>query len=138
MNTERRARGFAYVEVLIAALVLALCCVPAANAIKNGIDAGQATQSKTAELYCVRNLMETVLAESYTNLNAAAGTTNYDLVKDDKCAARTVIIERKLFNGAKLLDLPSVTSDEKRDTALLRVQVSMDGASYRFSTVVAP
>jgi Tfp pilus assembly protein PilV len=142
-----KARGFAYVEVLIAAAILALCAVPAANAIKNGLDAGQAGQSRAAELYCVRSLMETVLAEPYMDLNVAAGTKKYNLGADPKCTddkcvsnncdARTVTIERKLFDGTKLLDLATTPSSEQRDTALLKIKVEMAGSNYTFSTVVA-
>ena len=131
------ARGFAYVEVLIAAVILALCAVPAANAIKNGIAAGQAGQSRAVELTCVRNLMESVLAEPYMDLNAAAGTAKYNLGTAAPCAARTVSIERKLFDGARLLELPATASSEQRDTALLKVQVAMAGSNYTFATVVA-
>ena len=40
--TPARARGFAYAEVLIAAVMLALCALPAADAIRNGIAANRA------------------------------------------------------------------------------------------------
>jgi Tfp pilus assembly protein PilV len=131
------ARGFAYVEVLIAAVILALCAVPAANAIRNGLDAGQAGQSRAIELTCVRNLMESVLAEPYMDLNTAAGTGKYNLVADSQCAVRTVTIERKLFDGARLTDISAMASSEQRDTALLKVKVDMAGSNYTFSTVVA-
>jgi Tfp pilus assembly protein PilV len=132
-----KTRGFAYVEVLVAAVILALCAVPAANALKNGLDASKAAPSRAAELYCVRNLMEMVLAEPYINLNAATGTRNYDLVADTNCANRTVTIERKLFDGAKLLEVPATASPEQRDTALIKIKVEMAGSNYAFSTVVA-
>jgi Tfp pilus assembly protein PilV len=137
VNGRHLARGFAYVEVLVAALILGLCAVPAANALRNGLDAGPAGSAKAAELYCVRNLMETVLAEPYMSLNTAAGTSNYNLTVDDTCALRTVTIERKLFDGAKLTDLPASATNEQRDTALLKIKVEMTGSPYAFSTVVA-
>jgi len=148
---NRRQAGFAYAEVMIAALILALCAVPAANAIKNGLDAATVGQSKAAELRCVRNLMETVLAEPYFNLNAAAeaatsdGVTSYSLPRDGACDVRTVRITLHRFEGVKLNDLPALPqtipptapADEQRRTALLKVQVGMDNSTYRFSTMVA-
>lgn len=131
------ARGFAYVEVLIAAAILALCAVPAANAIRNGLVAGQAGQSKMVALTCVRNLMEKVMAEPYMNLNNAAGTSVYDVAANDNCAGRTVTIERKLFDGAKLLELPAGAGIEQKETALLKIKVAMKDSAYTFSTVVA-
>lgn len=139
------ARGFAYAEIMIAAVILALCAVPAANAIKNGIDAGQAGAAKTVELQCVRNLMETVMAEPYGSLNAAAlnlpsepaPATSYSRAAEAPCAARDVVIERKLFDGAQLTALPLAASDEVKETALLKVKVSMQGSTYAFTSVVA-
>lgn len=130
-------RGFAYVEVMIAAVILALCAVPAANAIKNGLDAATISQAKALELRCVRNRMEAVLAEPYINLNLAAGTTAYNLDADASCAATTVVIDLKLFDGSKLTDLSSVASDEQKKTALLKIQVALAGSDYSFTTVVA-
>jgi len=131
------AGGFAYVEVMIAALILALCAVPAANAIRNGLDAGQAGPAKAAELLCVRNLMETVLAEPYATLNQAADTGKYNLDADAACAARKVDITLQRFDGAALGNLPTAATDEQKRTALLKVQVYQEPAGYTFTTVVA-
>lgn len=131
------AGGFAYVEVVVAALMLALFAMPAADAIKNSLDANRVSATKAAELRCVRNRMETVLAEPYLNLNVAAGTGAYNLAADTNCGALTVTIARKLFDGANLADLAATASDEQVKTALLTVQVTLDGSDYTFSTVVA-
>lgn len=131
------ASGFAYVEVMVAALMLALVAVPAADAIKNSLDANRVSATKAAELRCVRNRMETVLAEPYMSLNQAAGTDGYSLPSDANCGALTVTIARKLFDGAKLTDLATGASDEQVSTALLTVQVTLDNSDYTFSTVVA-
>lgn len=139
-----KAAGFAYVELVIAALMLALCAVPAANAIKNGLDASQASQVKAAELRCVRNLMETVLAEPYHNLSAASDNDPikkgfYNRPQDANCAERTVSIKLKQFDGTKLIDLPGdPAADDQHRTALLWVQVTMFKPGYQFTTVVAP
>lgn len=129
-------RGFAYAEVLIAAVILALCAVPAADAIRNGMDASRIGQSKAAELRCVRNQMDTVLAEPYFVLNRAAGTPAYNLADDATCAARTVVLSLKQFDGANLNDLPATASDEKKSTALILVQVTLANSTYSFSSVI--
>lgn len=131
------ARGFAYAEVLVAAVILALCAVPAADAIRNGIDANRVGQSKAAELRCVRNQMETVLAEPYFTLNQAAGTAAYNLAADATCAARTVVLTLKQFDGANLNDLPATATSEQKNMALVKVQVTLDNSPYSFSSVVA-
>lgn len=142
MTPRRRARGFAYVEVMIAALVVVVCAVPAANAIRNGVTASQAGPARSAELLCVRNLMETVLAEPYFNLNTAAeladssGATSYSRPADGVCGVRTVTITLHQFNGSALTKLVS-TDDEQRKTALLKVKVALQNSDYSFTTVVA-
>lgn len=143
MNTRMQDGGFAYAEVLVAALMVALLAMPAADAIKNGINANRVSQTKSGELRCVRNQMETVLAEPYLSLNRAAGTANYNLAADGTCDVRTVTITRKLFDGANLTDLlpnpdPIANAiDVQQQTALLLVRVSMKNSDYAFSTVVA-
>lgn len=137
MKPRMQDGGFAYAEVLVAALMVALLAMPAADAIKNGIDANRVSQTKAVELRCVRNQMETVLAEPYLNLNLAAGTTNYNLAADATCDIRKVEITRKLFDGANLTDLAINASDVQQQTALLLVRVSMKNSDYVFSTVVA-
>lgn len=142
MTLRCPARGFAYVEVMIAAVVVVLCAVPAANAIRNGITAGQAGPARSAELLCVRNLMEAVLAEPYLNLNTAAeladssGATSYSRPREGACGMRTVAITLHQFNGSALTKLVS-TDDEQRKTALLKVKVSLQNSDYSFTTVVA-
>ena len=135
MNTRMQDGGFAYVEVLVAALMVALLATPAADAIKNGIDANRVSQTKAAELRCVRNQMETVLAQPYLSLNQAAG--KYSVAADATCDIRKVEITRKLFDGVNLTDLATTASDVQQQTALLLVRVSMDKSDYAFSTVVA-
>lgn len=139
MSRLLRARGFAYVEIIVAALMLALCAVPAANAIKNGLNAAQAGQGKGRELRCIRNRMETVLAEPYQNLSAAAGTSNYHLDADSDCIARDVTITQVQFDGVKLTPFTNITNptEVQKDLPLLQVKVSSPDSDYTFSTVVA-
>lgn len=128
---------------MIAALILALCAVPAANALRNGLTAADAGPARAAQLQCVRNRMEAVLAEPYLNQNAVAEaillklpTPTYNLPKDATCDARTVDITLQQFDGSKLTPV-TTTVDEQRKMALLKIRVSMDNADYAFTTVVA-
>ncbi|MDQ2822884.1 MAG: hypothetical protein M3Y65_21315 [Pseudomonadota bacterium] len=146
----KRTRGFAYAEVLIAAVILAVCAMPAADAIRNGIDASRVSQSKAAELRCVRNQMDTVLAEPYVKLrnqiivrtdgtiNVTATTFNYTVDADASCNVRTVVLTLKLFDGARLFDLAATASDTQKQTALVKVDVSLKNSTYGFSSVVSP
>ena len=127
------AAGFAYIEVLVAVLLLALCALPAANAVKNGLNAADAAPKRAAALRCMRDKMEAVLAEPYANLLAARSdtqpTTRYSQNKDSSCVARQVYIDVYPPNGS---------IDASGWTALLRVDVVSPDTNYSFTTLVAP
>jgi Tfp pilus assembly protein PilV len=128
----KRASGFAYIEVMVAVLLLALCALPAANAIKNGLNAADAAPARAAALRCMRDKMEAVLAEPYANLLAARNgnqpTTHSDAAVGG-CVTRKVYID-VYPSGASV--------DAAGWTALLRVDVVSPDTSYSFTTLVAP
>ena len=126
------AAGFAYIEVLVAVLLLALCAVPAANAVRNGLNAADAVPAKANELRCMRDMMETVLAEPYAKLLAAKNgrsPTAYSAGEGGGCVERRVYIDVYLQNGI---------SDTARSTALLRGDVVSPQTRYAFTTLVGP
>jgi len=127
-----RAAGFAYIEVMVAVLLLALCALPAANAIKTGLTAADAVPSKAAARRCMRDKMEAVLAEPYANLLAARNgklPTTYSEGAANGCVARSVYIDVYPPNGS---------IDAAGWTALLRVDVVSPDTNYSFTTLVAP
>jgi Tfp pilus assembly protein PilV len=128
------AAGFAYIEVLVAVLLLALCALPAANAVKNGLNAADAAPTRAAALRCMRNKMESVLAEPYANLLAAQNgkaQTTYSEAKGGGCVERRVFIDvyQQQSGGP---------GDTARSTALLRVDVVSPDTPYSFTTLVSP
>ena len=126
------AAGFAYVEIMVAVLLLALCALPAANAIQNALAAADVVPAKAIELRCMRDTMETVLAEPYARLLAAQkGTapTAYSAAAGDGC------IERKVFIGVYQ---QNGNGDTATSTALLRVDVVSAQTNYSFTTLVGP
>ena len=130
--THARSPGFAYVEILIAVLLLALCALPAANAVQNALNAADVVPAKATELRCMRDTMEAVLAEPYANLLAAQNGTNetlYTKPAGNGCIERKVFIDVYQQNG---------TGDTARSTVLLRVDVVSPKTDYSFTTLVAP
>jgi Tfp pilus assembly protein PilV len=127
------ATGFAYIEVLVAVLLLALCALPAANAIQNGLASANAAPTRAKALRCMRDKMEAVLAEPYDNLLAAQNGNQpvnaYSEAAGGGCVARRVYIDVYKQDGF------GVTASE---TALLRVDVVSPDTSYSFTTLVAP
>jgi len=132
--------GFSYIEALVAIVLLAIIAVPAADAIKNGLDASRIAAAKSQELRCMKNAMETVLAEPYQNLwNAAVGRTvpsSYSRPLDAACPAREVFISKYKhpINGAPQFDPKG--SEQELEAVLLYVTVSSPQSSYTFTTLV--
>jgi Tfp pilus assembly protein PilV len=125
----RLPAGFAYVELLIAVLLLALCALPAANAVRNGLNAAEVVPARAKQLHCMRNMMETVLAEPYEKLLSFENgdkISAYPVPEGDGCVERQVYIGVYEQNGGA------------RSTALLRVDVVSPDTDYAFTTLVSP
>ncbi|QOY94531.1 hypothetical protein IM543_00975 [Massilia sp. UMI-21] len=142
MKAAAGARGFSYVEVLVATMVLAVCAAPLADAVKNGIDASRIGVAKAQELRCMKEQMETVLAEPYQHLwNAARGTavaSSYSRPADAACIAREVHIARyEHENGKSPVFLDDGAAPARLETAMLYVTVSSPDSGYTFTTLVA-
>ena len=133
--------GFSYIEALVAVVLLAIVAVPAADAVKTGMDASRIAAAKSQELRCMKNAMETVLAEPYQNLwNAALGRTvrsSYSQPLDAACPARDVFISKYKHpvNGTPQFDPKG--SEQELEAVLLYVTVSSPQSSYTFTTLVA-
>ncbi|MFC5552042.1 prepilin-type N-terminal cleavage/methylation domain-containing protein [Massilia aerilata] len=140
--TGWRRRGFSFVEVLVAVAVLALCAVPLAEAVRNGIAASTIGAAKARELRCMKSMMETVLAEPYPNLaNAALGKdtpSSYSRPADAACLARRVYIAKSEWEyGKSLVFLDNSAASWRLESALLYVNVSSPDGTYSFTTLVS-
>jgi len=60
-------------EAVFALLLLSVCLIPAANALRGAINVPADSALAARDLDCVSTLMESVLAEPYGNLYAAVG-----------------------------------------------------------------
>jgi type II secretory pathway pseudopilin PulG len=141
---RRRGGGFSYLEMLAAVLLLALCAAPAADAVKTALAAPTIAGAKMRELRCMKNQMETVLAEPYQNLwNAARGqqlATSYSRPADANCGARNVYIAKYQAEYGKapvFLPYPDTATEIQLEAVLLYVTVSSPATSYTFTTLVA-
>lgn len=95
---RHRCAGMTLLEAVLAVLLLSICLVPAANALRGAIAAPLDSESAARNLDCVSSRMETVLAEPYLRLLAAAGdrtaSSTYSTPASDTCPAVTVFITR--------------------------------------------
>jgi hypothetical protein len=142
VNALHRQRGFSYVELLVAAVVLGLCAAPLMGAIQAGIKASAIGNAKANELRCIKNSMETVMAEPYQHLwDSARGTSiasSYSRPEDATCIAREVHIALYEHEWGKApLFLDAAASAARRETAMLYITVSSPASGYAFTTLVA-
>jgi prepilin-type N-terminal cleavage/methylation domain-containing protein len=66
------ARGFSYVEVLVAMVLIAVAVPPAMRALHAGFDSVAAQERAAAQAWRAAGMMETLLAEPFASLRAAA------------------------------------------------------------------
>ena len=129
---------------MVAVLLLAICAVPMADAIRHGLMSASVGIEKARELRCMRNTMETILAEPYQTLwevaDAAARNkpVTYVLPADAACdgVARTLSITmtEQYFNNPVTLTTGSASN--RRESALLSIALTSD-KGYPFTTLVA-
>ena len=72
----QRQSGLTYVEVLVATLILATALVPALQALHGAAQTASVVAGQSAQRLRLGSALETVLAEPYGNLLAAAGAVN--------------------------------------------------------------
>lgn len=141
MTARLPARGFSFVEVMVAVLLLAICAVPMMEALTNGLKVSNAGVDKARELRCMKNTMEAVLAEPYQTLWLAASQDNaasYVLPDDASCAGinRQLAISLCEQSGSSTVFLTSGTAANRREAAMLYIALSSD-KGYSFTTMVA-
>jgi prepilin-type N-terminal cleavage/methylation domain-containing protein len=138
-----RQRGFSFVEILVAVVVLGLCAAPLAAAVKSGVDASRIGTAKARELRCMRNTMESVLAEPYQTLSDAARGKDlpsaYVPAADPSCdIARIVTIAKYEYeNGKSPVFLDAGAGEDRLAMAMLYVTVSSPDSGYTFTTLVS-
>jgi prepilin-type N-terminal cleavage/methylation domain-containing protein len=142
LNAAARQHGFSFVEIMVAVLVLAICAVPLADAVRNGIAASTVGADKARELRCMKTMMETVLAEPYLTLRDAAlgmsKASRYSQPAAGGCVRRNVFIAKYEREAGK----PEVFLDDGVDSTrlespMLYVTVSSPDSGYSFTTLVA-
>lgn len=138
LHRRNRSAGMTLLEAVLALLLLSICLVPAANALHAAIQGPGVAAQAARELDCVSSRMETVLAEPYTRLLAAAGSataaSSFSTSGDAACPALKVVIARYGVNSTRKIG-PGGTGNY-----LLHVNVELaaanDGNRFALATLV--
>jgi hypothetical protein len=133
------AAGLSYVEVMVALVLLGICALPAADAIRAGLRANEVGAVQARELRCVKSRMETVLAESYEDLwkaqQGADTPSSYSLAADADCGVRNVFIAKYVHPYGDVTGEALDAGDAAEDTLLIVTVSGTDGA-YPLTTLV--
>lgn len=129
---------------MVAVLLLAICALPMADAVRHGLMASSAGMEKARELRCMKNTMETILAEPYqtlwnvADLAARSKPATYALPADASCdgLARTLSITLSEQSGNTPVTLNADADATRRERALLTVSLTSD-KGYPFTVLVA-
>jgi len=126
---------------MVAVVLLAVCVVPMAEAVRNGLSASTAALDKAEELRCMKNSMETVLAESYPALWSAAvkdGGVSYVLPEDAACQRVVRSLTLVLCEQCAPIPVPLApgVAQDRRESAMVSVSLTSD-KGYSFTALVA-
>lgn len=99
--------GLTLFEAVLALLLLAVCLVPASEALRDAVAHAPGADAAARDLDCVSSRMELVLAEPYQRLLASAGNagtpSSYSAAGADGCPAIAVYITR--YGNEKSLNI---------------------------------
>ncbi len=132
------ARGYAYVEVLIAAIVLAGALVPASEALRNVMQNSTQASDQIELYYEAYGAFEMLLAQPYGQLNSEAvatgGTVPSNALSEPPGTPNRILV------WVARHDLDNADGDDDPLTGVeggvLRVRLEMEGTSNRFDIVV--
>lgn len=123
-----RQAGLTYVEVLVAATILALALVPALEALHTGMLGNEVYQISTAEHYAALSKMEELLAEPQATLILAAAVAGDQSTPTSYSDAPGTPVRRLVFLG--LYDADNADADNNVFTVL---DPNLDGDSNIFT-----
>lgn len=125
MSTRPLHRGLAYVEAVLATVMVAVLLAPALNSLSTGLLSQEVSETQNTQTLSLQSKMDEVLAKPYSVLlaetNQVGGNTktSVSLALSDPVGSPRRIVTIYRTNSSDV----SVT-----DTGLLRVRVAWDGA----------
>lgn len=127
-----RQRGLSYVEVLIAVVIVAVCLVPALDALLGGLSAADTQRLQAVNQQRLKARLEEVLANRFVTLDAAAiaagnsPSTIVDAYSDAAGTADRLLVTLYRYDGSS----PTVS-----DSGLLWVKVAIEASSLSLNTL---
>lgn len=134
-----RGKGFSYVEVLVASLLLAVALVPALEALRTAGQSIPHLESGASENFHLLAKLEEVLSKPYHELDqqalAAGGISTPTVYSDASGADRRRIVYLSRYDGDNAdTDGDGLTGG---DPGLVIVRVELEGTAQRLESLVS-
>jgi len=133
-----RGRGFAYLEALVAAMLIAVALVPASDAVRSALQQAEISKIQVRQHYRGLETFERAKAQPFSVLNSEAsstGGTSPSTALSDAAGTdfrRLAYIARHDIDNADADDDPTTGTDN----GYFRVRVLVDGTGIAFDGVV--
>ena len=136
---QHRQRGSSYLEVLVAAVLLAIVLLPLLDALQGAGASSEAHRNSSARHFELVAKMEEVLAEPYSALAMAAAAAGSESNPSSYSDAGGSTNRRRVF--LSLYDADNADADNLPftgvDAGLLWVRVDMEGSVQAIETLVS-
>jgi len=131
--------GSAYVEVLVAVMLVMVCLVPALDALQNGIGSTNASEQYVKHKNKMNARMLTLLVESFSVLDAEAlitggSTVASSLFSEPAGSPDRILVYVYRYDGDNA-DLDN-NPDTGGDAGLLMLRVAMQDGDFDISTLI--
>lgn len=131
-------RGFSYIEVMIATLLIAVTLVPAINSLQTGVKSTGTHRNYLEAHLNLKGKMEDILAQSFSSLETEAGNPT---VPNPTYSDAVGAPDRRLVYLAPY-DGDNLDSDDDPftggDTGLVWVRVEIEGSAHGLQTLTSP
>lgn len=138
-SAPRRQIGATYIEVLIASVLIVVSLVPMTNALRGAVDNADAFEAAAVEQLQMTAMLESLLAEPFSSLGAAATEAgSKDVVSsysDDLGTTPRRLVYLSLYDGdnADSDDDPFTGGDD----GLMWIRVEVEGTQLSIESLVS-
>jgi len=136
-----KSAGFTYVEMLVAIAILAVCLVPALEALRNSMALLGIRETMSIDNYALLSKTEEVLTENFTDLDAAASAAGSPSTPTSYSDVFTTSDARQLPRNVYIWPMDGDNADldanmfTGTDTNILYIKVTIEGTALLHETI---
>jgi hypothetical protein len=136
---KRRQSGASYIEVLIATLLITVALVPMMEALQPGLQGSQVSRQQIKQHFALQGRLETVLAEPFAELDAAAAAAGAATVATSYSDLGATI-PHQLFIWRYDIDNADNDGDvfTGGESDMLWIRIASEDGNYSLQTLLSP